>query len=47
MSETNICAIAQHLRGGAGAHQIESARIGLTRVVGVGSARAVHTLEDA
>ena len=41
----NIYEIAQHLRGEAGARQVENARIGLTQVVGMGSACAVHILE--
>lgn len=43
----NIYEIAQHLRGEAGARQVEGARIGLTHVVGLGSACAVHVLEKA
>lgn len=41
----NIYEIATHLRGEAGARQVEGARIGLTHVVGLGSACAVHVLE--
>ena len=41
----NIYEIATHLRGEAGARQVEGARIGLTHVVGAGSACAVHVLE--
>ncbi|WP_395652686.1 thiolase family protein [Brevundimonas sp.] len=41
----NIYEIATHLRGEAGARQVEGARIGLTHVVGLGSACAVHILE--
>jgi acetyl-CoA acetyltransferase len=43
----NIYEIATHLRGEAGARQVEGARIGLTHVVGMGSACAVHILEKA
>ena len=35
-----------HLRGEAGDRQVEGARIGLTHVVGMGSACAVHILES-
>jgi acetyl-CoA acyltransferase len=41
----NIYEITTHLRGEAGARQVEGARIGLTHVVGMGSACAVHILE--
>ncbi|KCZ94237.1 thiolase family protein [Hyphomonas johnsonii] len=43
----NIYEISQHLRGEAGARQVEGAKIGLTHVVGLGSACAVHLLEKA
>lgn len=43
----NIYEISTHLRGEAGARQVEGARIGLTHVVGAGSACAVHILEKA
>jgi len=43
----NIYEVATHLRGEAGARQVEGARIGLTHVVGIGSACAVHILERA
>ena len=43
----NIYEIAQHLRGEAGKRQMEGATIGLTHVVGLGSACAVHILEKA
>jgi acetyl-CoA acetyltransferase len=41
----NLYEVATHLRGTAGARQVEGARIGLTHVVGLGSACAVHILE--
>jgi acetyl-CoA acyltransferase len=41
----NIYEIATHLRGEGGARQVEGARLGLTHVVGLGSACAVHVLE--
>jgi acetyl-CoA acetyltransferase len=45
----NIYEIATHLRGEAGARQVEGARLGLTHVVGggpgIGTACAVHILE--
>jgi acetyl-CoA acyltransferase len=41
----NIYEITTHLRGEAGKRQVEGARIGLTHVVGMGSACAVHVLE--
>jgi acetyl-CoA acetyltransferase len=43
----NIYEIVTHLRGEAGARQVEGARIGMTHVVGLGSACAVHILEKA
>jgi len=41
----NIYEITTHLRGEAGSRQVAGARIGLTHVVGAGSACAVHILE--
>jgi len=41
----NIYEITTHLRGEAGARQVEGARVGLTHVVGMGSACAIHVLE--
>jgi acetyl-CoA acetyltransferase len=43
----NICEVVAHLRGEAGARQVEGARIGLTHVLGVGSAVGVHIFEKA
>ena len=43
----NIYEVTTHLRGEAGNRQVEGARIGLTHVVGAGSACAVHILEKA
>src|SRR5215471_3997953 len=41
----NIYEVTTHLRGEGGARQVEGAKIGLTHVVGMGSACAVHILE--
>ena len=43
----NIYEIATHLRGEAGARQVKNAKIGMTHVVGLGSACAIHILEKA
>ncbi len=43
----NIWEVATHLRGEAGARQIEGARVGLAHVIGLGSACGVHILEKA
>jgi len=43
----NLYEVATHLRGEAGDRQIEGARVGLTHVIGLGSACAVHILERA
>lgn len=43
----NIYEIATHLRGEAGRRQVENARIGLTHVIGLGTACAIHILEKA
>jgi two-component system phosphate regulon sensor histidine kinase PhoR len=43
----NIYEVATHLRGEAGDRQIEGARVGMTHVIGLGSACAVHILERA
>jgi acetyl-CoA acyltransferase len=41
----NIYEVATHLRGEAGARQVEGARIGMTHVIGLGSACGIHILE--
>jgi acetyl-CoA acyltransferase len=41
----NIYEVSQHLRGEAGKRQVDGARLGLTHVLGLGSACAVHILE--
>jgi acetyl-CoA acyltransferase len=41
----NLFEVVTHLRGEAGDRQIEGARVGLTHVVGLASACAVHVLE--
>jgi acetyl-CoA acetyltransferase len=41
----NIYEVTQHLRGEAGERQVEGAKVGLTHVIGLGSACAVHVLE--
>jgi acetyl-CoA acyltransferase len=41
----NLYEVATHLRGEAGDRQIEDAKVGLTHVIGLGSACAVHVLE--
>ena len=43
----NIYEVTTHLRGEAGNRQVDGARIGLTHVVGAGSACAIHILEKA
>ncbi|CAJ62491.1 MULTISPECIES: thiolase family protein [Frankia] len=43
----NIWEVATHLRGEAGDRQIPGARVGLTHVIGLGSACGVHILERA
>jgi acetyl-CoA acetyltransferase len=43
----NIYEVVTHLRGEAGKRQVDGARVGLTHVVGAGSACAVHILEKA
>jgi len=41
----NIYEVSAHLRGEAGDRQIDNAKVGLTHVIGLGSACAVHILE--
>ena len=41
----NLYEIATHLRGEAGQRQVDGARLGMTHVLGLGSACAVHILE--
>ena len=43
----NIYEVSTHLRGEAGARQVEDAKIGLTHVIGLGSACGIHVLEKA
>ena len=41
----NIYEVSTHLRGEAGDRQVERARLGLTHVIGLGSACGIHILE--
>jgi acetyl-CoA acetyltransferase len=41
----NIYEVSTHLRGEAGERQVEGARVGLTHVIGLGSACGIHILE--
>ena len=43
----NIYEVSTHLRGEAGARQVKAARLGLTHVIGLGSACGIHILEKA
>lgn len=43
----NVYEVTTHLRGEAGDRQVEGASVGLTHVIGLGSACAVHVLEKA
>ena len=43
----NIYEVSTHLRGEAGSRQVEGARLGLTHVIGLGSACGIHILEKA
>ena len=43
----NIYEVSTHLRGEAGGRQVEGAKIGLTHVIGLGSACGIHVLEKA
>lgn len=41
----NVFEVTTHLRGEAGDRQVPDAKVGLTHVIGLGSARAIHVLE--
>jgi len=41
----NVYEVCTHLRGEAGARQVEGAKLGLTHVIGLGSACGIHILE--
>ena len=41
----NIYEVCTHLRGEAGARQVEGAKIGMTHVIGLGTACGIHILE--
>jgi acetyl-CoA acyltransferase len=43
----NIWEVAQHVRGEGGLRQIEGAKVGLTHVIGLGSACGIHILEKS
>ena len=43
----NIYEVSTHLRGEAGERQVAGARLGLTHVIGLGSACGIHILEKA
>ena len=43
----NIYEVCTHLRGEAGKRQVQGARFGMTHVIGLGSACAIHILEKA
>lgn len=43
----NIYEVTTHLRGEAGGRQVQGARIGMTHVIGLGSACGIHILEKA
>jgi acetyl-CoA acyltransferase len=43
----NIYEVSTHLRGEAGDRQIQDAKVGLTHVIGLGSACAIHILEKS
>jgi acetyl-CoA acyltransferase len=43
----NVWEVATHLRGEAGDRQIEGAKVGLTHVIGLGSACGLHILEKS
>ena len=41
----NIYEVCTHLRGEAGERQVEGARLGMTHVIGLGTACGIHILE--
>ena len=41
----NIFEVTQHLRGEAGDRQVQGAKVGLTHVIGLGSACGIHIME--
>ena len=41
----NIYEVSTHLRGEAGERQVAGAKVGLTHVIGLGSACGIHILE--
>jgi acetyl-CoA acetyltransferase len=41
----NMYEVTTHLRGEAGERQVQGARIGMTHVIGLGSACGIHILE--
>jgi acetyl-CoA acetyltransferase len=41
----NIYEVSTHLRGEAGDRQVEGAKLGMTHVIGLGSACGIHILE--
>src|SRR5512144_639874 len=43
----NVYEVSTHLRGEAGKRQVPGARLGMTHVIGLGSACAIHILEKA
>src|SRR5687767_12795882 len=43
----NVYEVSTHLRGEAGDRQVDGAKVGLTHVIGLGSACAIHVLEKA
>jgi len=43
----NIYEVSTHLRGEAGKRQVDGAKIGMTHVIGLGSACGIHILEKA
>ena len=40
----NIYEVVTHLRGEAGARQVENAKVGMAHVIGLGSACTIHIL---